>query len=603
MAKKRRGASESSIGGRGRKDTTIYPLAPHAIRAVGIDTQQLANGLQRFSFHSDDNPDAARTLFRPVGLVAAARGAPAPPDDPTVLSAESAAQAYLRNALASTDLPTFTAPEVNGEPSEFKSLGTEKLPLTGTQTVKFRQTYNKIPVYGSLVTVELDGDNALMSINSSIGDPRNVDPVARVSPAEALSKVTGLAGYTAQTLNVSPRLSYYFDSSANRWRLVYILEDVVKLEPANRDAESDRRDSLPEVVDYIIDAHTNDLVKEVARTFTALVTEPATDGLGVSRTIRITQEDGAPNGKSMLDPDFGVRTCNFGFRSIRFQSNALPGDTVTNPPNPWDVSAVSAHANAGVVAEFMRAVLQRNGVDNRGMNIVCSINCLDQVRADRAWYNAAWYRGQMVYGQRQLNGELRSFAIGLDVAAHEVFHGVTEASAKLEYETISGALNESYSDIFGAIISNLAQPDIGKWNWEIGEDLDAGGVPLRDLGQPSRFGQPEHTRDFLVAQPPYNQFNDCGHVHTNSGIHNLAAFRVITARGSDGSLLFDPTLAAAMFYVALTQHLSRRSTFSDSRRGVELVARSLLRNEGQPMRAAKLDAVSQGFESVGITAP
>lgn len=589
MAKKKTSSSPSSKKGTAKAGRKIYPLMGGATLGLAGDVaSQLKNGLSRFSFHATESSISTPSLLAPRGI---ARGAP----DLTDMSAEAAAQIYLRGALASSSLPAFTAPEVNGEPSGFKSLGTEKVPLTGTQAVKFRQTYNKIPVYGSLVTVELDDENELVTINSSIGDPSNIDPIASVSPATILKKVKDLSGYTVERLDATPRVHYYFDSLANRWRLVYIIEDVVKLNAPAGSADTQGHDPLPLVVDYVIDAHSGELVKELHRAVTATNTENAKDGLGEVREIRINQD---ANGKQLVDAILGVRTCDFNFRSIR--SNSLPGKVIVNPPTPWDQGAVSAHANAAVVMRFLRTVLHRNGIDNQAREVVSSINCLDPIRADRIWRNAAWFRGQMVYGQQKVGATMRSFAVGLDVVAHEIFHGVTEHTSRLEYVTMSGALNESYSDIFGVIISNFEESDVTNWNWEIGEELDGNGVPLRDLSQPSRFGQPEHMDDFLSAPPPFGPSNDFGHVHSNSGIHNLAAFRVLTAKDSSGGFLFDATTGSVIFYVALTQHLSARSTFSDSRRAVELAARSLFRNDPVPLRQAKVAAVSQAFERVGI---
>jgi Thermolysin metallopeptidase, alpha-helical domain len=102
----------------------------------------------------------------------------------------------------------------------------------------------------------------------------------------------------------------------------------------------------------------------------------------------------------------------------------------------------------------------------------------------------------MIYGQRMVNGALRSYALASDVVAHEITHGLTDRTARLEYQRESGALNESYSDIFGVIISNRNQPNIDAWDWEMGEDLNATGIPLRDLSDPPRRGQPDHMRDF-----------------------------------------------------------------------------------------------------------
>ena len=142
------------------------------------------------------------------------------------LDPETVASRYLVQALQSKDVPSFTAPKVKNVESEFKSLSTQSTPLTDTKTVKFRQTINKIPVYGSLVTVELDNQNDLVSIGSSLGEPVGVDPVAKISAADAIEKVEKYPGYRKRLDNIVPRLNYYFDQSDAKWRLVFILEDV-----------------------------------------------------------------------------------------------------------------------------------------------------------------------------------------------------------------------------------------------------------------------------------------------------------------------------------------------------------------------------------------
>lgn len=205
---------------------------------------------------------------------------------------------------------------------------------------------------------------------------------------------------------------------------------------------------------------------------------------------------------------------------------------------------------------------------------------------------------QMVYGQRRVGGALRSYAVALDVVAHELTHGLTDRSARLVYAGMSGALNESYSDIFGIIVSNAVQKDVSKWNWEMGEELDGTGIPIRDFQDPARRGQPAHMKDYVHL--PNTPEGDWGGVHVNSGIHNKAAFNLLTAKGPDGKRLFDPRTVAALFFIALTQHLSRTSGFLDSRRGVELAARSLLRRD--PMKNRKIDALGKAFDDVGIAA-
>jgi Zn-dependent metalloprotease len=485
---------------------------------------------------------------------------------------------------------------VNGVTPEFKSLSTETLPLTGTRTVKFRQTYNKIPVYGSLVTVEMDYKNELLAVNSSLGEPANVDSVARISPADALEKVRVLAGHGPPPVEATPRLCYYYDAATNRWRLVYVVEDV----PQRSQEATQGPGHAPLLMDYVIDAHTGDLVAQLPRTpsITDGGEEDAKDALGEVRRIRcLLAEDRL---KILQDDLLNVHTHDFQFQDLNSNQRRLPGGYVGNPPDPWSPGAVSAHANAAVVASFLREVLRRNGIDNLGSPIVSSVNCIvaNESPDGQEWRNAAWVGTQMVYGQRRVNGDFRSYAAGLDVVAHEVFHGVTDRTARLEYAAESGALNESYSDLAGIIISNLRKPDLSEWNWEMGEDLEGTGIPLRDLSDPARFGQPAHMREYRDL--PVSEFGDWGGVHINSGIHNLAGYKIMTAKDTQGEYLFDSASLAALFYLALTQYLSRTSLFHDSRRAVQLVARTLFRNEDRDVRRAKLQAIASAFDDVGI---
>ena len=231
-----------------------------------------------------------------------------------------------------------------------------------------------------------------------------------------------------------------------------------------------------------------------------------------------------------------------------------------------------------MVATFLRDVLKRNNVDNKGGKLISTINCVvkrdERPAGSKNWLNAFWDGKQMIYGQVTYNGRLRSLAASLDVVAHELFHGVTAATARLVYQGEPGALNESYSDIFGIFVSNLAEPDIGKWNWLIGDGISNSLEALRDMRDPTRFGHPKLMKNYKKSANTLA--GDFGGVHINSGIHNFAAYNVMTAQNG-GKFLFKPSELAAMFYVALTQQLSRQSTFSDSRRAVVLTARSLFR--------------------------
>ena len=99
---------------------------------------------------------------------------------------------------------------------------------------------------------------------------------------------------------------------------------------------------------------------------------------------------------------------------------------------------------------------------------------------------------------------------------------------------------------------------------------------------------------------PNTANGDWGGVHINSGIHNRVLHLILTSVDSTNTLTFTPNEVAAVFYLALTQQLSRTSQFSDSRRAVLISARTLFRTLPPAQQQAKLKAIAKAFSRVGI---
>lgn len=212
-------------------------------------------------------------------------------------------------------------------------------------------------------------------------------------------------------------------------------------------------------------------------------------------------------------------------------TNSLPGTLVCNEANPSgcnsDTVAKAAHDNAGVVYDYFMSTFNRDSYDGAGAELRSTIHY------DVAYNNAFWNGSQMVYGDG--DGSLFSpLAQDLDVVAHELAHAVTQETSDLFYEGQSGALNESYSDVFAVFVSPS--------NWQIGESAYTPGIPgdaLRNLQDPTlggqwdpnnpigSDGQPDHTSVIAVLPTVLDQ----GGVHINSGIPNKAAY-LITAGGT-----------------------------------------------------------------------
>ena len=253
---------------------------------------------------------------------------------------------------------------------------------------------------------------------------------------------------------------------------------------------------------------------------------------------------------------------------------------LTSNNNQWDApAAVSAHNNAEIAYDYYLNTFGRNSINGQGGNITSFIN-VDE--PDNAFWNGfAMYYGT---GDVAFRGSL---AKALDVAGHEITHGVIQNEANLVYRGQSGAMNESYADIFGALID--------REDWAIGEDVAdpnfyASGV-MRDMSNPnngSRRGragwQPAHMDEFVNL--PETEDGDFGGVHINSGILNRAFFLFATSVGRNR--------AEQVYYDALANRLTRNSQFIDLRIAIIESAQS---NFG----AADAQAAAQAFDQVGIT--
>jgi bacillolysin len=105
----------------------------------------------------------------------------------------------------------------------------------------------------------------------------------------------------------------------------------------------------------------------------------------------------------------------------------------------------------------------------------------------------------------------------LDVAGHEYGHGIDQHTANLKYEKESGALDESFADIYGFMVERYKRPST--FTWTIGEEVNT----LRDMSNPKSFESPNtYQGEFWISQSGCspNYYNDFCGVHRNSGVQN-----------------------------------------------------------------------------------
>ena len=221
-----------------------------------------------------------------------------------------------------------------------------------------------------------------------------------------------------------------------------------------------------------------------------------------------------------------------------------------------DNGALDAHWGTMMTFDYFRNVHGRNSYDNNGA-VLRSF-----VHYGTNFENAFWDGLRMTYGDGASRFDILT---SLDVVAHEIGHGVTQFSANLVYSGESGAINETYSDIWAACVQNYAAPN--KNIWLIGDEISYT-TPLRNMSNP------------LLSNPPQpntygggaNWTGSNASVHINSGIMNHWFFILSVGKsGTNGKgNSYNVTgigilKAERIAYRALTRYMTTGTTFNNAR--------------------------------------
>jgi Zn-dependent metalloprotease len=476
--------------------------------------------------------------------------------------------------------------------------GTE--PIKRTLRVAYAQTFRGVPIHGARVGVEMRSDQSLIGVDGTLATLGDVSVNPGLTAEAATAALRTRLGDTVTGPIDPPELKLRF--VGGKWTLAWVFADVFITGAAPDDGRDSGANARP--FEVYIDANRGTELVRIPTSAHVRVQGSGTDRSGRTHVFGVDQV--APDTFELHDPTEGVRTCTLGFRTYS-SANALPGLVVRSSGATFDApTAIAAHAHAGRVLDYFRRVFVRDGIDGKGLGVVSAVDCIEAAGVT-VWRNAAWVRwrstafpaevrrGMMIYGQIKRQGDFFSIAEGLDVVGHELTHGITDYTAGLEYREESGALNESFSDIFGLFIANEGKA-VADWDWTIGRVLDAAGEPLRDLRNPGARGQPDHLskQRRLPGGTEPDATNDQGWVHFNSGIPNRAAYNVIS------SPLFTVEEAAQLFYLTLTTpgRLPPTASFRDVRAGMIASCEYLF--DGEPDLPSRVAAVEAAYAGVGI---
>lgn len=465
-----------------------------------------------------------------------------------------------------------------------KSVQKDKLGMTH---VRFNQSVNGVNVEGSEVVVHFNKDNEVVSVNGRINktiSDKAVDTSASLSGDAALK--TALSSVNApEELTYEPTTELVvLPFEGENYTAYKVNVNFMGHDPGNWFVFVDANTGK------VIDKYNGLMHADEMKT-----QKGAGKGVhGEHRELHITQVKEPNSGTKFTLADYSHENLEGIVTYDAKNDNTSSNDTlyVGNSAafiGDYDRALVDAHYNSEKVYEYYLNEHGRNSLDGEGMAII------SKVHYGNNYNNASWNGRWMTYG----DGDgvfMTSLSAGLDVAAHEMTHGVITHSANLVYRNQSGALNESFADVFGALVDNS--------DWEMGEDIMApaakadGVTVLRSLSNPNSVVvsneqrraystnggvYPDHMDEFYNMPTSV----DGGGVHVNSSITNHAAYLIGQEIGREK--------LGQIYYRALTVYLTPNSDFSDARQAIVQSAIDIY-GESSEEEAA----VQSGFDSVGI---
>jgi Zn-dependent metalloprotease len=421
----------------------------------------------------------------PTANAETTRSAPKP-DPATALARAEKALDQHQSAIRSTDADNYTATRTI-------------IDNDGGSHVRYNRTYKGLRVLGGDFIIHNAPGGAFAG--ASVAQPTAITVGTSPKLTVAQAKAASTKAFSGKIDKIgAPEL--IVDASEATPRLAWETKiDGVKA------------DQTPSLLTVVVDASTGavldktDKVKQVTGTGASIY----------SGSVAVdTTQSGATF--SLVDPVRGNgRTCDL-------NGGTSTCTTFTDPDNAWGTGAPSNRQSAGVDAhygaaktfDYFKNVHGRNGIFGTGAGVP------SRVHYGNAYVNAFWDGAQMTYGDGSGNTKP---LVAIDVAGHEMSHGVTEALSGLVYSGDAGGLNEATSDIFGNMVEFYAASTTDPGDYNVGEKIDirGNGTPLRYMYNPNLDGLSDNC--WTSSTPGKDP-------HYSSGVGNHLYFLLAEGSGS-----------------------------------------------------------------------
>jgi len=450
----------------------------------------------------------------------------------------------------------------------------------GAEHVRVARLYKGLPVIGGDMVVHSSRNGAFLDASRTLRQAIALDLRARIGGAEAVrAAVLARSG----SPDGVPRLVVYArgDSPA----LAY---DV------RLNGEQD--DGTPSELHVIVDATS----AAVLDSWDDVHTAPA---VGTGKTlfagnVALTAESGASSFTLKDNTRGGSSTLNMKNRGFGAGAAFTDADNVwgNNATSDTATVAADAHFGAALTWDYYKLVHGRNGIANDG------VGANSRVHYKRNYANAFWSDSCFCMTFGDGSGSIRPL-VSIDVAGHEMSHGVTSRTAGLIYSGESGGLNEATSDIFGTMVEYYANNASDVPDYLVGEKLFTDGTSvIRNMMKPSSDGN--------SADCWYSAVGGID-VHYSSGVANHFYFLLAegttagapsktcvagntkTATGNGSLTGIGRAKAEKIWYRALTVYMTASTNYAAAR-AASLTAAADLYGAGSP----EVNAVAAAWAAV-----
>ena len=440
---------------------------------------------------------------------------------------------------------------------------------SASKHVRLNQVHDGLPVWGADVVLHTQGDKIDFVAGNRVPNLGGFDVVPDVEADLALA--TAKADYNSQVKVPRSNLEYKRESSELviypqrggetrlAWRVVFFTERQGGVDPG--------------LWNYFVDAKTGAILDKFNAVHHAIA-----QASGAGGNAKVAREWRNELDVTRSSGEYSMETARL--QTIDMKQQTSGGTVVTGPlDNIGDAAINDAHGFAEVTLNMLSEWQGFNSIDNNGFVIK------SRVHYDVQYENAFWDGEQMTYG----DGASTFFPLSgdVDVVAHEINHGFTSFHSDLIYQSESGGLNESFSDIAGTVAEFFAEGDHA--DFDLGRDIFKGDAALRFMCDPTADG---------ASVDNYASYNEGLDVHYSSGISNkafcLAARRLASGSPTGTATQASVRRASQAWYRANAAFWTQSTTFQQGCQGTLDAARDV------GFSAEEQDALRRSWVDVGV---